>query len=109
MNTDRINQLNAFLQTNPQDCFLLHALGLEYKENQPEEAKKYFQKVVEVDPLYVGTYYHLAEVLIELDDLDLAKDVYESGIEHCKKKGDAHALKELSNAYQNFLFEYDMD
>ena len=78
MNTDRINQLKTFLQTNPKDCFVLHALGLEFKNSNLNEAKIYFQKVLEADAQYVGTYYHLAEVLIELEEYDQAKEIYEN-------------------------------
>ncbi len=109
MNHDRINQLNSFLQTNPKDCFVLHALGLEYKENDPSEARKYFEKVINTDPSYVGTYYHLAEVLIELENYEQAKAIYEMGMANSLKKNDQHTHRELQNAYQNFLFEYDMD
>ncbi len=66
-----------------------------------------FADIIEIDPDYTALYYHLAEVYLETDQIEKARDTYLKGISILEKSGNAHALKELKNAYQNFLFEYD--
>ncbi len=108
MNKERIQQLNSFIESSEDDPFLYHALGLEYKGTDSSLAKSNFQKALSIDEKYVGTYYHLAEVLIDLEELEEAKSVYEKGIEMTSQLNDEHTLRELKNAFQNFLFEYDL-
>ena len=107
MNQERINQLKTFLENTPNDPFVLHALGLEYKSYQPETAAKYFAQALEADSNYIGTYYHLAETYTALEQFDKAKKTYESGIAVAEKLNDQKTLAELKNAFQNFLIEND--
>ena len=108
MNKERIQQLKSFIDSSGDDPFLYHALGLEYKASAPSMAKDHFEKALTVDEKYIGTYYHLAEVLITLEELEQARKVYEKGIEIATDISDHHALRELKNAFQNFIFEYDL-
>ncbi len=95
----KIAQLQAYLEQNPKDCFLLHALGLEYvKIGEFETAKSFFERVLETDPQYVGTYYHLGKTYEQLEDSELAMDTYRKGAEVADKIEDSHALSELNMA-----------
>lgn len=107
MNTERIEQLKRFLAETPKDPFLLYALALEYTTDQPQEAKAYFEKLLEDHPDYLGTYYHAAALYEALSEPSLAKQTYEKGIALAKKQLETKALQELQNAYQNFLFEWE--
>lgn len=107
MNEGRILQLKQFIEEDPKDLFSHYALALEYKEEMPEEAILQFEKIITINPGYTALYYHLAETYLETEQIEKARKTYVSGIEIIEKAGDAHALKELKNAYQNFLFEYD--
>lgn len=105
MNSDRIKKLKEFLRTSPQDSFLKHALGLEYiKAGDDNAAKNLFEEILENDPGYVGTYYHLAKLLERNDETDAAIKVYEKGMEAAKKAGDNHAYGELRGAYEELTF-----
>jgi len=102
---ERIEKLKQFLESNPGDAFVQHALGLEYvKLGDDEQAEKLFRNLLEQDPGYTGTYYHLAMLLERMGRKDEAQLIYEKGIDACKKSGDAHALRELQNAYDDLMF-----
>ena len=102
---DRIEKLKEFLQKTPNDSFLNHALALEYvKKGDDTEARRLFENIVEREPGYVGTYYHLAKLLERNGLVDDAIKVYEKGMEEAKKAGDNHAFGELRGAYEELTF-----
>lgn len=99
----RIPQLEAFLSDNPNDPFLQYALALEHiKTGNLQEGLKYFEGLTVAHPDYVGTYYHLAKLYIQLQMPEQAEKTYTTGIAIARKIGDQHALAELQNALLNF-------
>lgn len=102
---ERIDKLNEFLKANPADSFVQHALALEYiKLGNDGEARKLFEILLEREPGYVGSYYHLAKLLERNGDEKGAIAVYEKGMEEAGKKGDNHAFGELRGAYEELTF-----
>ena len=102
---DRIEKLRTYLERQPNDAFLLHALALEFvKLNEDEKALALFDQVLTADPMYTGTYYHLARLLERKGKREDALHTYEVGMEACKKAGDEHAYRELQNAYEDLLY-----
>ena len=102
---DRIEKLKEFLKTNPQDSFLQHALALEYiKLDNDAEAKILFEEILDREPAYIGTYYHLAKLLERNDETDAAIKVYEKGMEEAKKAGENHPYNELRAAWEELTF-----
>jgi len=102
---DRISKLNEFLQANPLDSFVHHALALEYiKLGNDEEARGLFEDILNREPGYIGSYYHLAKLLERTERVDEAIKVYEKGMEESKKAGDNHALGELRGALEELTF-----
>jgi len=98
---DRIEKLNEFLQSNPADSFVRHALALEYvKLGDDLAARKLFEELLEQDPAYVGSYYHLAKLLERNNATEEAIRWYEKGMEQAKKMRDEHAWQELRGAYE---------
>lgn len=101
MMTDRIKRLKDFLDQSPDDCFLNHALALEYiKTGKDEEARKLFEKNRSYDPGYIATYYHLGKLLERNGDPDNASLLYIRGMEQAKDAGDTHSFQELKGAYE---------
>jgi Tfp pilus assembly protein PilF len=97
----RIEKLNEFLKTSPKDCFLRHALALEYiKIGDDATAETLFIAVLADDPGYVGTYYHLAKLLERNQRVPEAINWYQKGMEASKKANDAHAFNELRAALE---------
>lgn len=102
---DRIDKLKEFLLITPQDSFLQHALALEYvKQGKDVEARKLFEEILEREPSYTGSYYHLGKLLERNGETSQAIQVYEKGMEETKRKGDSHAYGELRGAYEELTF-----
>ena len=61
---DRIGKIKAMLVDMPEDSFLQHALALEYiKLGDDVQARQLFETLLNREPGYVGSYYHLAKLL----------------------------------------------
>ena len=101
---NRIEKLNEFLQSNPADSFVRHALALEYvKLGDDLAARKLFEELLEKDPAYVGSYYHLAKLLERNNAIEVAIRWYEKGMEQAKKMRDEHTWQELRSAYEELI------
>lgn len=101
---EKIEKLKSFLINSPGDSFLKHALALEYiKLGDEEEARKLFLEILESDPSYIGSYYHLARLLERRGESENAKTWYERGMIAAKQAGDNHAYNELQAAYEDFI------
>ena len=97
----RIDKLNEFLQASPNDSFLQHALALEYiKIENDNKARQLFETILEREPSYVGSYYHLGRLLERNGNPVKAIDVYKRGMEETKKVNDRHAYNELQAALE---------
>jgi Tfp pilus assembly protein PilF len=102
---DRIAKLNEFLKANPKDSFVQHALALEYiKLGNDEQARLLFEEILNREPAYVGSYYHLAKLLERNDKTEEAIKVYEKGMEEAKRAGENHAYGELRGAWEELTF-----
>ena len=102
---ERIEKLKEYLKANNKDSFLQHALALEYiKIGNEKEAENLFREILQREPTYTGTYYHLAKLLERTDNIDEAIKVYEQGMEETKRSGDNHAFNELRAAYEELVF-----
>ena len=96
---ERIEKIKLMLAEQPKDCFLKHALALEFiKMGQCNEAKAAFLQNLETDESYVATYYHLGKLYERLDEAEKAMDIYKKGIVVGQKQKDAHSVRELRAA-----------
>lgn len=103
--SDRIGRIRTFLEQNPDDCFLNHALALEYvKAGNEQEALKLFEKNLAFDPAYVATYYHLGKLLEKLGEQERAIAVYEKGMQQARAAGDNHSYNELQAAHEDLAY-----
>jgi Tfp pilus assembly protein PilF len=99
---DRIAKLKEFLAAQPGDSFLAHALALEYiKLGDDEKARALFEGILDRQPDYVGSYYHLGKLLERQGEAEAAVKVYETGMAACKKMKDNHAYNELQGAWED--------
>ena len=102
--SERIEKIKSFLQATPADCFLNHALALEYvKIGDEDNARKYFEINLVNDASYVATYYHLGKLLERINERDAAVDIYENGMAHAKLAKDTHSYSELQAAYEDLV------
>ncbi len=102
---NRIDRLREFLEKDPNDSFVQHALALEYvKQGDDAEARKLFENLLAANAGYIGSYYHLAKLLERLGENDQAIRIYETGMEKSKEAGDQHAYSELRSAYEDLIY-----
>lgn len=102
MSTERLDKLLRFHESDPSDTFILFALAKEYETlSQVDKALSYYIKLKDIDPEYIGLYYHLAGLYSVLGQNQVALEHYNEGIEIAKKAGDFHAVSELQNAKVN--------
>lgn len=102
---DRIEQLKKFIEQNPSDSFLKHALALEYiKLGDDETARGLFEELLANNPGYVGSYYHLGKLFERNGNEQKAIEWYEKGMHIAKEKGEQHAFGELRGAWEELTF-----
>lgn len=107
--TSRIETLQQYIKEEPENPFNHYALALEFQKIDATAAATHFDNLLLNFPSYLPTYYHAAALFAELEEIQKAKATFESGIALAKAQKDSHAQRELQNAYQNFLFENDLD
>ena len=99
MNEQRLKQLQELLKSEPNDCFLLHAMGVEYFSSERyDNAIEFFKKAIFNDKNYLASYYQLGQALERIDNNAEAIEVYRQGIEVAKKQNNNKALGELNQA-----------
>lgn len=98
---ERIEKLKFFLQENPGDGFLKHALALQYvKMGDDIRAQNIWVELLEAQPDYVGSYYHLGKLYERKGEEQQAIKVYEKGMEMAKIANDNHAYNELKGTWE---------
>lgn len=98
---DRLEQLKSFLVQNPGDLFSRHALAMELiKRGDDAGARVLLEEILEMDPGYVGSYYHLGKLLERQGAPASALEIYQRGMAAARAVGDMHAYGELNTAFQ---------
>ena len=105
MPSPRLKKLLEFLQEDPNDPFTLYAIATEYLKENQQQALLYYEKLLAEHPRYVATYYHVAQLYLDLDKPQQAEQTFKKGIAVASEQNEALALRELQNAYNAFLYE----
>jgi len=105
MEVSRIEKLLEFFKEDPQDPFNIYALATEYKKTDLNKARFFFEVLLKQHQNYTATYYHAAQLYIQIAEPELARMTFDNGLVICKKMNDRHALRELQNAFNEFLSE----
>ncbi len=100
---NRIVQLQRFAEENPQDPFPKYALALEYLHTDLAKCEALFELLLADFPDYLPTYYHAAAFFDDQNEPEKARKTYIKGIALAEKNKSIMALRELNNAYNNFL------
>lgn len=103
----RIEQLKQFIAEDPNDPFLQYGLALEYLHDQPRLALDAFEKLLTRFPTYLPTYYPAAHLFIELGNPQQGEKIFLTGIKLASEQGDQKTKGELTQAYQQWLYERD--
>ncbi|HNE50433.1 MAG: hypothetical protein U0T31_01305 [Chitinophagales bacterium] len=106
MHTNRIERLSSLIVENPADTFALFALAKEFeKTGAIREAAQLIEKLLLIDKNYLGAYYHLGKIYEQLEEVNKALNIYETGIQLALQQGELHTLSELKNAKMNLEIE----
>ena len=105
MSSPRLEKLLEFLQEDPSDPFNWYAVATEYRRENPVKALYYYEKLLAEHPQYVPTYYHAALLYVDLERPDQAEATFKKGIDIAQQQQEALTLRELQNAYNEFLFD----
>ena len=99
--SDKLPKLQAMLEKQPNDPFLLYAIAMEFKNaNEPAKAIALLEKCLAADPNYCYAYFQRGQIYEITGDLESAKRSYTDGIAAAKRAGDAHAESELQGALE---------
>jgi tetratricopeptide (TPR) repeat protein len=108
--SNRLDQLIQMQQGTPDDAFLLFAIAKEYEKlGQAEMALQWYLDLIQKDPDYVGTYYHLGKLYEQLEQPTQAFQTYAGGMAVARKQNDQHSLSELKGAQLNLGDEADFE
>ncbi|MAL18224.1 MAG: hypothetical protein CL670_02080 [Balneola sp.] len=106
--SSRISTLAKAVKEHPDDSFYKFTLALEMlKIDETAKARVLFEAIENSDPEYVGVYYHLAKLYVELGENKKALETYKKGIEVAEEQGDNHTKSELSGALLNLEIEME--
>jgi tetratricopeptide (TPR) repeat protein len=104
----RLQQLQDFLEAQPNDPFLLFAIAKEYEGmGDRQQALAFYTHLRETTPQYVGLYYHLGKLYVKLDRREEALETYKKGMEIAKAEKDNHAYNELAGAKMEISYDDD--
>lgn len=99
---DRMEKIRQMLSGDQNDLFLKHALALEcIKIGNDQEARLLFEEILQSDPGYIGSYYHLGKLYERENLVNRAEEIYKKGIAAATKAGDTHAANELRSALED--------
>lgn len=105
MSAPRLKKLLEFLEEAPNDPFTIYAVATEYRQEDPQKTLSYYEKLLNEHPHYVATYYHAAQLYLDLGQTERAEEVFTKGIAVAREQNETLTLRELQNAYDEFLFE----
>ncbi|HPF41274.1 MAG TPA: hypothetical protein P5081_19075 [Phycisphaerae bacterium] len=89
-------KLRALLEKEPNDGFLNFGLAMELaKQERWDESFAQFDRLIAVDPDYVGAYFHKGKTLASVGRTDDARVELRRGIEKAGEVGDFHARGEM--------------
>ncbi len=102
MNQNRIQQLLALLQEDPDDAFLNYALGLEYlAENNLHQAQQFFEKSLSLNPHYIPAYYQLGILFYNLNQSEKSLHYLKKGLRIAKQKQQLKDITEFQSTITN--------
>lgn len=106
MPNPRLEKILQLFKEDPQNTFLLYALGLEYQsELDFEKSIEYFEKLRDFNPDYLGLYYPLVGLYHRQGKIEKAQIRLREGIQIAQKLNNWKTrgeLEELSHSIQDF-------
>jgi Tfp pilus assembly protein PilF len=98
--TERIRQLEKFMDEDSSDPFIRYALALEYVKVDQQKAIDTLEVLIQTSRDYLPTYYQLAKLYESAGQKEKAENIFHSGIALAKEQHDVKTLHELQAALQ---------
>jgi len=93
---NRKEQLLQLLQENPNDLFVIYALGMEaLAEKNYAEALQKFHQVIQLEPTHHAAYYQLSLIYQMLDLMDVAITYCTKGLQIAEQLKNEKAAREF--------------
>jgi thioredoxin-like negative regulator of GroEL len=93
----RRQQIEEMLVAEPTDLLLRYCLAVEmHADGEPDKALGQFDELCQETPPHVPAFFRRAQLLVELQRIDEAREVLRKGIEIARQQGDLHAAGEMS-------------
>ncbi|WP_162628105.1 tetratricopeptide repeat protein [Arcticibacterium luteifluviistationis] len=92
--------LLEFLEEEPSDPFNRYAVAMEVLKVDAQQSIEHLEILMNEFSDYLPTYYQLAQLYFDKDELEKAAAVYEVGIALAKAQKNQKIEKELEGAYQ---------
>ncbi len=94
--TDRLSQLQSMIDRDPNDAFCTYALAMEHaKLGQTQQAVRWFDRTLTVDPNQCYAYFHKAKALEASGDGRAAVQTLRAGLAHARACRDLKATGEI--------------
>jgi Tfp pilus assembly protein PilF len=91
--------LVELLKKEPNDVFLIYALGIEYvAELDLKEAEEKFKKVLSIDENYIAAYYQLGKLFESQLRNEEALTYFRIGLEKAKEQKNNRSVNEFKEA-----------
>lgn len=98
----RLQQLLKLLEMDERDADVLYMIAQEHaQERRFEEAAGWYDRCIEVEPMYLYAHFHKAKALESAGRAEEAKQTLKHGLELAESAGDAKARSE----FQQYLEE----
>lgn len=99
----RITELEAMLDSDPDDPFIQYALAREHEQVKSTiQALMMYEHLVNHHPDYIATYYHYAKLLHQLGNRNEAKRLLETGIQIGINAREQHAVSEMKGLLESW-------
>ena len=85
------------LADDPGDTFLRYSLAMEFRsEGDQEKSLSLLNELIHEQPPCVPAFFMAAQQLVDLDQIEEAREHLRSGIEQARRQEDPHAAAEMS-------------
>ena len=98
--TERIRQLEKFMEEDSSDPFIRYALALEYVKVDQRTAIDTLEVLMQTSRDYLPTYYQLAKLYESVGQKEKAENIFSAGIALAKMQNELKTLRELQAALQ---------
>jgi tetratricopeptide (TPR) repeat protein len=93
------------LEIQPEDVFLNYALAMELISlNNLKDAIHKLEWIQSFHSEYLPTYYQLAAIYAETEQVDKAINTYQKGMDLAKSQNDTKTYNELKSAYEELIY-----